>query len=343
MKALVLREYMQLIYEDVPEPEIGPEDVLIQVKACGICGSDVHGIDGSTKRRVPPLIMGHEAAGVIAAVGANVTGWEIGDKVSVEYSTYCGQCYFCRKGLTNLCDHRRAMGVSTDQRRENGAFAEYLAWPQQTLHHLPSGVSFAQAAIVEPLSVALHAVERTPISIGDTAVVLGVGPIGLNIIQCLRVAGCGLIIAVDLDQTRLELAHRLGADIGLRPDVDDVLAGVFKYTTNRGADVAIEAVGITPTINLGIRCLRKGGTLTLVGTFAQTPELLLQEVVYRQLNLLGAVASCGEFPACLDLIARGEVNVDAIVSAVAPLADGPSWFERLYSGEKDLIKVILSP
>jgi L-iditol 2-dehydrogenase len=343
MKALVLREYNHLVYEDVPEPRIGTEDVLVQVKACGICGSDVHGVDGSTGRRIPPIIMGHEAAGIIAEVGTGVTGWQEGDRVTFDSTVSCGKCYFCRHGLINLCDNRRVLGVSTEEHRQDGAFAEYVTVPQQILYRIPEEVSFVQAATVEPLSVALHAVERTPISVNDTAVVIGVGPIGLSIVQCLRVAGCGQIIAVDLDQNRLEMACNLGADMGLRSDSVDVLVEVLKCTDNRGADIALEAVGITPTINLAVRCLKKGGTLTLVGTFSPTSELLLQDVVYRQLSLLGSVASCGEYPACLGLMARGAVNVDALISAVAPLAEGATWFERLYKGEPDLIKVVLEP
>jgi L-iditol 2-dehydrogenase len=339
----VLKEYNHLVYQEVPKPQIGPEDVLIQVKASGICGSDVHGVDGSTGRRIPPIVMGHEAAGVITKVGSAVSIWKEGDRVTFDSMVSCGKCYFCHRGLANLCDNRCTLGVSTEEYRQDGALAEYVAVPQQILYQLPEEISFVQAATVEPLSVALHAVGRIPIAVNDTAVVIGTGPIGLFIVQCLRIAGCGQIVAVDLDQNRLELARNLGADLGLRSDRDDVLAEVLKLTDNRGADIALEAVGITPTINLAVRCLRKGGSLALVGTFSPAAELLVQDVVYRQLSLLGSAASCGEYPACLNLMARGAINVDALISAVAPLAEGASWFERLYKGEPDLIKVILEP
>jgi len=343
VKALVLAEYNQFEYKEVPEPSVGPEDVLIQVKACAICGSDVHGMDGSTGRRIPPVIMGHEAAGVIAEVGANVLGWQKGDRVTFDSTVYCGRCYFCQRGLTNLCDNRRVLGVSCDEYRQDGAFAEYVAVPQHILYRLPAGLSFEQAALVEPLSVAFHAVERTPISLNDTAVVVGAGMIGLLVIQSLRAAGCGHIIAVDINQTRLDLACKLGADEALNSDSVDVMAQVLKCTANHGADIAFEVVGITPTLQLSIECLRKGGTLTLVGNMSPTAELPLQSVVTRELTLVASCASRGEYPACLDMIARGAINVDALVSAVAPLAEGASWFERLYEGEPDLMKVILSP
>jgi L-iditol 2-dehydrogenase len=343
MKALVLEEYNRLEYNDVPEPPIGPNDVLIWVKACGICGSDVHGMDGSTGRRIPPLIMGHEAAGIVAEVGPNVVGWQEGDRVTFDSTIYCGACYFCRCGLINLCDNRRVLGVSCDEYRQNGAFAEYVAVPQRILYRLPRGLSVEQAAMVEALSIAFHAVERTPISLNDTAVVVGTGMIGLLIVQSLRVAGCGCIIAVDLDQDRLDLACELGADVGLESDSDDVVAEVLRRTANRGADVAFEVVGITPTLKLSAQSLRKGGTLTLVGNLSPMAELPLQAVVTRELTLNGSCASRGEYPACLDMIARGAINVDALISAVAPLADGAVWFERLYEREPGLMKVILTP
>ena len=343
MKALVLEKYNHFVYKDVAEPQLGPEDVLIQVKACGICGSDVHGMDGSTGRRLPPLIMGHEASGIIAEIGANVTDWQKGDRITFDSTIYCGKCYFCRRGLINLCDNRRVLGVSCDEYRQDGAFAEYVAVPQHIMYRLPEGLSFEQAAMVEAVSIAFHAVARTPISLNDTAVVVGAGMIGSLIIQSLRAAGCGQIIAVDLDQKRLDLAYKLGADKGLRSDSIDVLAKVFDLTYNRGADIAFEVVGFTPTLTLAIQCLRKGGSLTLVGNLSPQTEFPLQSVVTRELTLSGSCASRGEYPACLDMIARGVINVDAMISAVAPLADGASWFQRLYDKEPGLMKVILTP
>ena len=343
MKALVLEEYHHLEYKNVPEPTIGPEEVLVKVKACGICGSDVHGLDGSTGRRIPPLIMGHEASGVIAEVGRNVMGWRKGDRVTFDSTIYCGQCYFCHRGQINLCDNRKVLGVSCGEYRQNGAFAEYVAVPQRTLYRLPEHLSFERATMIEALSIALHAVARTPIHLNDTAVIVGVGMIGLLVTQLLRVAGCGCVIAVDLDQDRLDVACELGADEALKPDSIDVVERVLERTGNRGADVAFEVVGIAPTLDLAIHCLRKGGSLTLVGNLSASTEFPLQYVVTRELTLNGSCASSGEYPACLDMISRGTINVEALISAVAPLAEGASWFERLYNREPGLMKVILTP
>ena len=343
MKALVLKQYNDLVYEDFPEPTIASDEVLVQVKACGICGSDVHGIDGSTGRRIPPIIMGHEAAGVIADVGANVSGWQRGDRVTFDISIYCGKCHFCRRGLLNLCDNRRILGVSTPEYRMHGAFAEYVAIPQQVMYRLPEALSFERAAMVEAVSVAAHAIERTPVSVNDTALVVGAGVIGLLIIRLLRIAGCGQVFAVDLEPDRLEKARELGADVCLTSGVDDVAAEVRRRTANRGADIAIEAVGLTPTVQMAVASLRKGGSLTLVGNLAPTVELPLQDVVIRQLTLVGSTNSTVEAEACLAMMASCLVDVDTLISAVAPLADGASWFERLHKREPGLMKVILVP
>jgi L-iditol 2-dehydrogenase len=342
MKALVLVEYNRLEIQDIPEPQLGPEDVLIEVKACGICGSDVHGLDGSTGRRRPPLVMGHEASGVIAQTGRDVHGWAAGDRVTFDSTIYCGQCHFCRRGQINLCENRRVLGVSCDEYRQHGAFAQYVAVPQRILYRLPDAVTFERAALLEPLAIACHAVERTKISLADTAVVVGAGMIGLLVVQCLRVAGCGRIIAVDLDERRLKLACKLGADEGLRADAD-ATAAILQRTGGRGADVAMEAVGISPTVQLAVASLRRGGQLTLVGNLSPKVELPLQAVVTRELTLNGSCASCGEYAPCLELLARGAVDVDAVISAVAPLDEGASWFQRLRQGDEGLLKVVLTP
>jgi L-iditol 2-dehydrogenase len=343
MKALVLKAYNQFEYTDVPAPEIGPDDVLIAVKACGICGSDVHGMDGSTGRRRPPLVMGHEAAGVIARVGANVGDWKPGDRVTFDSTIYCGQCHFCRQGRINLCDHRRVLGVACAEYSQPGAFAEFVAVPRHILYRLPDSLSFERAALVEALSIAVHAVGRAKISPADTALVAGAGMIGLLVIQALRAAGCGRIVAADIDPQKLELAKQFGAEATLRADAQDVPGELRKLTADRGADVALEVVGLAATVKLAALSLRKGGTLVLVGNLAPAVELPLQAVVTRELALLGSCASCGEYPACLDLLARGTVKTDGLLSAVVPLAEGAAWFDRLYRKEKGLMKVVLVP
>ena len=343
MKALVLTEYNRFDYRDVPEPQVGPEDVLVEVKACGICGSDVHGMDGSSGRRIPPIIMGHEAAGVVAELGDRVTGLQVGDRVTFDSTVYCGRCHFCRRGDVNLCDDRRVLGVSCEEFRRDGAFAEYVAVPQHIVYRLPDALAFEHAAMVEPVSIAVHGVQRLPICLADTAVVVGTGMIGLLAVQALRASGCGRIIAVDVNPSRLKMARRLGTEDTLSPDDADVVAEVQRRTGGRGADVAVEAVGIPPTVATAIGSVRKGGCVALIGNLTPQVELPLQAVVTREITLYGSCASRGEYPVCLEMIARGAIDVAALCSAVAPLADGAEWFQRLRRAEAGLMKVILTP
>jgi L-iditol 2-dehydrogenase len=343
VKALVLQEYNQFELRDMPQPEIRADEVLVKVKACGICGSDVHGMDGSTGRRQPPIVMGHEAAGVIAEVGSNVTGWQVGDRVTFDSTVYCGECHFCRRGKVNLCDNRRVLGVACDDYRMDGAFAEYVAIPQRILYRLPDAITFEHAAMVEPVSVALHAVWRTPIRLNDTAVVMGVGMIGLLVLQVLRASGCGTVVAVDIDQGKLDLARELGADLALNPNECDVPEAISQKTEGRGAQVAFEVVGVTPTIVSAVKSIGKGGTVTLIGNVSPEVAIPLQDVVARQISLRGSYASAGEYPTCLEMIAGGAVEVNPLISAVAPLSEGQSWFDRLYRKEPGLMKVILAP
>jgi L-iditol 2-dehydrogenase len=343
MNALLLSEYKHLEFTNLPEPEIGPGDLLIRVKACGICGSDVHGFDGSTGRRIPPVVMGHEAAGVVTKVGREVTAFKAGDRVTFDSTVYCGKCFFCQRGDVNLCDNRQVLGVSCGDYRRYGAFAEYVSVPERICYRLPDELPFSHAAMIEAVSVAVHAANLTPISLNDSAVVVGAGMIGLLAIQALRLRGCGTIIAVDLEDTRLRVATTLGATHSVNPSHGDTAEQVRALTNGRGADIALEAVGATQPIKTAISAVRKGGTVTLVGNFAPTIELPLQSVVTRQIKLIGSCASCGEYPACLDLLARGAIKVDPMISALAPLSEGAAWFQRLYAKEPNLMKVILEP
>jgi len=343
VKALVLKEYNRFAYEDVPAPEPAAGEVLIAVKACGICGSDVHGMNGSTGRRRPPIIMGHEAAGVIARVGDGVTEWSPGDRVTLDSTVYCGECDFCRRGLINLCDRRRVLGVSCEDYRRHGAFAEFVTAPQRILYRLPDRLPFEHGALVEPFAIAVHAVGRVRIALNDSVVVVGAGMIGLALVQALKLAGCGRLIVVDVAADRLKLAAECGATHTVNSASENAADVILKLTGGRGADVAFEAVGLTPTVELALRSLRKGGSAVLVGNVAPKVDFPLQAAVTRELTLFGTCGSCGEYPACLDLLARGALNPAPLISAIAPLAEGASWFDRLHKKEAGLLKVILRP
>jgi L-iditol 2-dehydrogenase len=340
--ALTLKEYNRFAVEEVPAPPLRADSVMVEVKACGICGSDVHGMDGSTGRRQPPIIMGHEAAGVVVETGAEVKGWEAGTRVTFDSTIYCGTCEYCRQGRINLCDQRRVLGVSCGEYRQNGAFAQYVAIPQRVLYRMPDAMPFEHAALTEPLSVAFHAVRRGGVKPTDRAVVIGAGLIGLLLVQTLRRAGCQQILAVDIDTEKLALAKKLGAT-DVVASGPDALRKIMEWSEGRGADSTFEAVGVPATVDLAVRAARKGGSVTLVGNVAPVVEFPLQACVTRELSVYGSCASSGEYPACIEALAKGEIKAEPLLSAVAPLTEGPSWFQRLYKREPGLIKVILQP
>lgn len=343
MQALVLTEYKHLEILSVPDPAPGAGEVLIAVKACGICGSDVHGMDGSTGRRRPPIVMGHEAAGTIAAVGPQVTKWRVGDRVTFDSTIYCGTCEHCRRGEVNLCNHRRVLGVSCEDYSQPGAFAEHVVVPERILYRLPDALSFEEAALIEPFTIAFHAVRRRAPQLNDSALIIGCGMIGLALLQTARLAGFGRIVAVDTASDRLAQAKALGADEVVNTSGGSGLDRLLEITGKRGFDHAFEAVGVAATIDLAVRAVRKGGCVTLVGNVSPTVPLPLQLVVTREISLLGSCASAGEYPACLDMMARGAISAKPLLSAVAPLTEGASWFNRLYAREAGLLKVILTP
>lgn len=341
MRALVLSEYKHLDVREVPAPAVGGADVLVRVRACGICGSDVHGYDGSSGRRIPPAVMGHEAAGVVERIGAAVERVSPGDRVTFDSTVSCGHCDYCRAGRSNLCDQRKVLGVSCGDYRQAGAFAEFVAVPEHIVYRLPDEVSFEHAAMVEPVSVAVHAVARAPMP-ARNAVVVGAGTIGLLVIQALRAAGARRVIAVDVDEGKLALARKLGAETTLNPTGVDVPSEVRRLTEG-GADVALECVGATEPIKTAVACVRKGGSVVLVGNVSPGIQLPLQAVVTGELTLLGTCASNGEYPRAIELLRTGAIDVRPLITLVAPLAEGPAMFERLYAREPGLMKVILQP
>jgi L-iditol 2-dehydrogenase len=342
MKVLLLSQYKHLEIADLPEPKPGPGEVLVQVAACGICGSDVHGYDGSSGRRIPPIVMGHEAAGRIAGVGDGVKGFAEGDRVTFDSTIYCGACGPCRRGEVNLCDNRQVLGVSCSDYRRAGAFAEYVVVPSRIVYRLPDNLSFAEAAMLEAVAVAVHAVSLSQVSPESTALVLGAGMIGLLAVQALRVAGCSRVLVADIDSSRLKLAQEVGATAVLSADAG-LVARVLQLSGGAGVDVAVEAVGRNETVGAAIESVRKGGIVVLVGNISPEVTLPLQKVVTRQIRLQGSCASAGEYPRAMELLATGAIQVKPLITAVVPLDDGPQWFERLHAREPNLMKVVLTP
>jgi L-iditol 2-dehydrogenase len=342
MKALLLTKYRSLEIADLPVPNPGPDELLIRVAACGICGSDVHGYDGSSGRRIPPIVMGHEAAGTIAALGKNVKNFSEGDRVTFDSTVYCGSCNNCLRGDVNLCDNRQVVGVSCGDYRRAGAFAEFVVVPARIVYRLPEILPFEEAAMLEAVSVALHAVSLVPVHPQDNALVVGAGMIGLLIMQALHAAGCSNIYITDVDQTRLKLADEFAVATSLLAG-PNLIPQVMEATNGNGMDVVIEAVGINATVVSAVDSVRKGGTVVLVGNVTPEVTLPLQKVVTRQISLQGSCASAGEYPRAIELMSSEAIRVKPLITAIAPLEEGPRWFERLYAREPNLMKIVLAP
>jgi L-iditol 2-dehydrogenase len=347
MKALLLSAPGELTVTDVDRPDPGPGEVRIRVAACGICGSDVHGFTGATGRRIPPLVMGHEAAGTIHAVGPGVGDLAVGDRVALDSTVFCGGCEHCHAGRENLCTHREVLGVSCGTYRRHGCFAEYAVVPRRIAHPIPDTMSFVSAALLEPLTIALHAVRLGAAGAATrSAVVVGAGTIGLAVVAALRAVGVPRIAAIDLDPDRLAAARRLGATdtfvAGPAAAAAAAAWGTASADTD-GADLVVEAVGSTPAVQTAVAAATRGGTVVLVGNVSPTIDLPLQTVVTRQLRLQGSCASAGCYPEAIRLVASGAVDLSGFVSRVAPLAEGPAWFDRLQRREPGLVKVVLEP
>ena len=343
MKALVYNGPGAFAYMDVPDPVPGPNDILIRVRACGICGSDVQGATGRTGRRIPPLIMGHEAAGIVEAVGPSVSGFAPGDRVAFDSTVYCNACDPCRQGLFNRCVKRQVIGVSTPTAKRQGAFAEYVAIPFWIVVKLPDELSFRQAALLEPASIALHAANRGGVTAGETAVVLGAGTIGLFVIQAVRLRGAARVIAVDKNEFRLGVAQRLGADAIVNPDHESLREVVRSETGGRGADIVFEAVGFAQTVREAVSVVKMGGRVTMIGNLDRTVELDMQDLVARELSMVGSYSSSGEFGECMEAFASGRIDATPLISDVMKLSDGARAFERLLAGNEDLLKIVLEP
>jgi L-iditol 2-dehydrogenase len=347
MKALLLSAPGQLAFTDVETPVPGAGQVRVRVAACGICGSDVHGYTGSTGRRIPPLVMGHEAAGTVDAVGPGVADLSVGSRVALDSTVFCGECDHCRAGQENLCTDRQVLGVSCGPYRRHGCFAEYVVVPRRVVYPIPDSLDFVAAALLEPLTIALHAVHLAEVGAHTrSAVVVGAGPIGLACVAALKAYSVPRIAAIDLDEGRLAQARSLGAtDTFPAGEGAGKAAAAWGTSTadTDGADVVLEAVGATAPVRTAIEAATRGGTVVLVGNVSPLIEMPLQLVVTRQLRLQGSCSSAASYAEAIRLVADGTIDLSCFVSRVAPLSEGVEWFERLHDREPGLVKVVLEP
>ncbi len=340
--AAVLYGPEDMRFEQIDIPEIGPYDILVQVRACGICGSDLHGYLGAHPSVVMPRIMGHEFSGVIAELGKEVKEFRRGDRVVCDNEISCGSCEQCLQGNPNICSHIKTIGFTLD-----GAYCEYVKVPHRNVYSLPGNVSFEDATLVQTLGVAYNSVKRAEISFNDWILIMGCGPIGLSVLILARAAGARLIVA-DMVDYRLDKARELGADVAVNTEKEDLLDRVMELTKGRGADRVIEAVGGSQDVTIGqcIRSVKRGGLVVLVGTFAQDkatlPATLFKD---RQIELRGSKAYAGwkAFPELVSMIAEGKIAVSAMITHRMKLVEVEKGLKMMKSKEDKVVKVVVSP
>lgn len=324
---------------DAPEPQPAHQgQVVIEVKAAGICGTDLH-IYHDEFPSDPPVIMGHEVAGVVVAVGPGVTGWQVGDRVTSEtYFSVCGHCQFCRDGFPNLCPERRSIGS-----KANGAFTRYLLLPQHNLHRLPDHVDDRTGALTEPLACCVHALELTRVEPGELAVISGPGAIGLLTLQVIKAAGARVVIlGTNADEARMAAAGQLGADFLVNVQQQDPAGLIRELSAGLGADVVFECAGAGPSARTCLSLVRRRGRYAQVGLFGRPVEWDLEQVCYKELQVSGSNATVpSAWRKALALLASGQVQMAPIISTVLPIAEWRQAFDLFEA--RDGLKILLTP
>ncbi len=341
MRALVKTENGpgRLSLQDRPIPVIQPDEVLVRVHSCGICGTDLKILAGSFTCDTP-VIIGHEFAGVIAACGPAVRDYQPGQRVIAEqHFESCGTCAFCLQGNRHWCSRKRSPGY-----RRDGAFAEFIAVRQDLLHRIPAAITFEQACLVEPMGIAAYAIlEKTGIQPEETVLILGCGPIALLALQMVRSAGAARVFVTGLDsdaRNRFTLARRFGAAATLNAQHGDIIQSLQELTDGRGVDVAIDLTGSPAAIIQGLQALRKGGRFTAIGLPHDAVPLPWSDLIFQAIRIdFSYSANALSWQRCLSLIERGAVDLAEFTQAVYPLEDWEKGFTAAQSG--DALKVIL--
>ena len=339
MKAAVWYGGKDIRIEDTTKPTVKSQEALVKVRSVGICGSELHAYEGVSKRRRPPLIMGHEFSGEISEVGGDAEYLSEGDRVAVDPVIRCGACEQCLRGRGNVCRNLRLIGLHT-----GGAFAEYVSVPGRNCHKLSDNVSFEEGSIAEPVSVAVHAVNRTPIRLGDTVAVIGAGIIGLTVLQVAKLAGAARVFVTDILDYRLDFAKGLGADMTVNSAAEDPVEKIRKATDGLGVDVALEAVGLEVTVRQAMKMAAIGGKLTIIGNLAKTMTLDIQDAVLKEFDIKGSYCyTPGDFRRATSFIKDRKIDVKSLVTDVLPLDEAKTGFELLHKKTDKVLKVLLTP
>lgn len=345
MKACLFQGVRSLVLKEVDTPKIDPEEVLVRVHACGICGTDVKIYKGEKTRGVRiPSILGHELSGEVVEVGNNVKRVLKGDRVVVAPVIPCGKCHFCLRGMENICINRSAIGYEYD-----GGFAEYIKIPANAINSgnlmkLPDNISYEEASLVEPLACCINGSNKSHVKLGDVVLVVGAGPIGLMHLQLAKMMGAEKVIVSEPLESRGKLAVKLGADIWLNPEEDNFSSRIREETDNLGVDIVIIAVGIPDVINEVLKNTKKGGTVNLFAGFPKLTSVNIKPnlVHYNELKIVGTSASTrADFQTALSLVSYKKINVKDLISHRFPLEKMQEAIETVLRHEG--VKVVIKP
>ena len=318
-------------------PGLSSREVLIGVKASSICGSDLHIFKGKHPSAPLPVAIGHELSGEVLKIGNEVSSLREGDRVVVEPVITCGQCYFCQRGEYNLCTQ-----ISFQYRKGQGGFAPYFIAEEDRVHKLPDGVSFEEGALIEPLSVALHAFKKGNLQLGHTTAIFGAGPIGLLILLLKRLSGGSEVFVVDVQEYRLKKAMEFGASDVLDNSKGDAVQKIFEKTSQLGVDRSFEAVGLQSTLIQSLNVLKKGGTCILVGIFEVQDVMIPANLfVQKEMSLIGSQGYCWDFQTALALVQKGMVPLKEMITHLLPLSSLQEGFELLIDSKSNTVKVVI--
>jgi 2-desacetyl-2-hydroxyethyl bacteriochlorophyllide A dehydrogenase len=342
MAARLHKAKTPLLIEEIDIPSPGPGEVLVKMKACGICGTDVHiALDGTVPTAYTPITLGHEPSGVISDLGDGVRGWNKGDRVAIYPQVTCGVCPQCREGRDGICINAGVLGMHRE-----GAFSDYLVIPVRNLIRIPDNISYAEAAIMTDAGATpFHAVtKRGQVRPGETVAIFGCGGLGMNAIQFCKLAGAARVIAIDPSDYALERALRVGADIAVNAGVEKPYKEVMSANGGNGVDVAFEFVGVNAAIDQAVRSLRRGGRAVTVGIGPERINIIAPFFfVYNDLTLIGSFGSdIGDLERLMGLAASGKLNLSESVSSVIPLKDVNQGISDLEKKVGHPIRIVVS-
>jgi len=338
MKALVYKGPYRMDLEDIPEPDPEPDEVVVKVRAVGMCGSDIHGFSGKTGRRYPGMVMGHEIAGEVYRTGENAGRFRKGRRVVVQPVVYCGICEMCRIKETSVCLNKRMVGVNMDL---VGGLSEYIAVPQRNVFPLPETMPFTHGVLVEPFGVGVGAVRKSAIKKGDSVVIVGSGVIGLTILVAVLKKSPKVVYMVDMVKRKLDIAEEIGA-VPVDLSVNDPVEMVLTETGGNGVDIAFEAVGITSSVQTAMAVTKTGGSVVWVGNAQRMIELDMQDAVVRQKAIQGVYCYNDEdFGNSIDIVAKDPRLAARFIEKEVLFEEATVHFERVAKGEEELLRGVI--